>query len=234
MITCIVTPRWTPVVAAPPLHPGALHVWKIACGATDSHARDPWPLLSNRERTRAEGLRFDHHRQRYVYAHAGLRLILSSYINIKPKSIEFKYGNAGKPGLSPESAQGVEFNMTTSGDLALVAVSMGAAVGIDCEHLRPRRDLDGIARRVFNKKETTALAVAPDHERLQVFYHAWTALEASVKADGRGLFRSRDVPPMPPLAVAHCIPEDGFIAAIARRTLPSAEAWKTLLLDDSG
>jgi 4'-phosphopantetheinyl transferase len=114
----------------------------------------------------------------------------------------------------------VQFNLTTSDDLALAAISRDLPVGIDCEQLRSRPGLDAIARRMFPPEEAKRIAEAPEDERLLRFTLAWTALEAGVKADGRGLFRRRDHPPMPALRIVHCTPQEGFVAAVARAELP--------------
>jgi 4'-phosphopantetheinyl transferase len=72
-----------------------------------------------------------------------------------------------------------------------VALSTGAdaALGVDCEWIRPRANLPTIARRLFEPATVAALEAAPESERLERFHIAWTALEADVKCDGRGLFR---------------------------------------------
>jgi 4'-phosphopantetheinyl transferase len=141
-----------------------------------------------------------------------------------PEAIDFQYGKAGKPYL----CCGLEFNLTTSGDLALAAVRRQRPLGVDCELLRPRGDLIAVARRAFAPADAALVSRAPETERLAAFNLAWTALEASVKADGRGLFRSRKAPPLPDMDVIHFIPEDGFIAALAGAHLPPVSEWVTL------
>jgi 4'-phosphopantetheinyl transferase len=223
-------PSWTPALSAPRLLPGGLHLWKINCEAQTPALDALWPVLSQQERKRAKGMRVKRHRERYVRAHAGLRRILSTYININPNSIEFLYGDQGKPRLAHRAGQPLEFNLTTSANLALVAVTRDCAVGVDCEWIRPRRELERIASRVFDPQALRALELAPEQDRLEIFYNAWTALEASVKADGRGLFRRRNMPPMAALDIVHCIPGEGFIAAVAGEGLPPSSGWRTLAL----
>lgn len=217
---------WPPPGSAPRLRRNDLHLWKIPCGTGGIAACDLWPILSRRERDKATRLRAERQRTRFVRAHAGLRLILAEYSDIAPREIAFSRGNAGKPGI----AGGLEFNLTTSADLALVAVCLGQPVGIDCEFIRPHSDLNAIARRMFTTNHAERVAAAPESDRLVIFTCAWTALEASVKADGRGLFRSRKVPPMPELDITHCVPERGYIAAVARADLPPVSEWTTLTL----
>ncbi len=120
--------------------------------------------------------------------------------------------------------------MTTSDDMALVAVSSGRPVGIDCERIRPRADLLAIARRMFPQAEAERIASAPEERRLELFYRSWTALEADVKADGRGLSRRQNTTSVAALGVAHCLPAPGFMAAVARACLPPVHRWQTLQL----
>jgi 4'-phosphopantetheinyl transferase len=188
-----------------------------------------WPLLSAGESERAGRLRFDHHRARYVRAHAALRRILSGYIGIEPRRIGLRYGAAGRPyldGICPD----LDFNLTTSGDLALVGLSLGKPVGVDCEQVRERRDMAGIAKRMFTSEEASRITVAAREERLELFHIAWTALEAEVKVDGRGLAARTQPGDLGRLQVGHCVPAPGFIAAVARRDLPPVADWIALEL----
>jgi 4'-phosphopantetheinyl transferase len=204
-------------------------LWRIPTGSGGAPLEDLSPLLSPWESDRSKKLRFVHHRERYVRAHAGLRKILASYVKINPQHIAFKFGEAGKPLLdAPES--GIEFNMTTSGDLALVAVSAGEPVGVDCEQVRERISFTAIAERMFTPDEASRIATARQDDRPKLFHVAWTALEAEVKADGRGLAHHKESTAQGILDIGHCIPECGFVAAVARRYLPPVEEWITLEL----
>lgn len=221
--------HWHPVTGSPTLPRGGLHLWRVRTGNDGAPLADLWPLLSQRESERAQKLRLVHHRERYVRAHAGLRMILSSYVDIEPLKIEFRYGKAGKPMLEA-TASVIQFNMTTSGNLALVAVCAGEPVGVDCEQVRERKGVAAIARRMFRPEEAAQIATASLPDRLVLFHLAWTALEAGVKVDGRGLAHRRDPSARGNLDIRHCVPEPGVMAAVARRELPPVEQWTTLQL----
>jgi 4'-phosphopantetheinyl transferase len=221
--------HWRSVAASPGLGAGDLHLWKLECGPRGPSLQTQWHLLSEGERSRARRLRQAHHRERYVRAHAGLRKVLSLYTNNAPHLHVFEYVSAGKPILANQQS-GLEFNMTTSDDMALVAVSFECPVGIDCERIRPRADLLPIARRMFTQAEAEQIASAPEERRLEIFYRSWTALEADVKADGRGLSRRRNPTSVAASGIAHCFPAAGFIAAVARACLPPVHLWQTLQL----
>jgi 4'-phosphopantetheinyl transferase len=116
---------------------------------------------------------------RFVAGRAALRALLGRYLQIDPAAIRFAAGPNGKPRLDPPSP--VQFNVSHSAGLALIAVAAEADVGVDIEQLRPRSDLPGLARRVFTERERDAI----DGELS--FYRHWVAKEAFVKATGRGV-----------------------------------------------
>ena len=94
----------------------------------------------------------------------------------------FAAGPHGKPRLDGDGA-GIHFNLSHSGGLALIAVARGVEVGVDLEEIRPRPDLERVARRVFTEAEREAVALGGD----RAFYRHWVAKEAFVKATGRGV-----------------------------------------------
>lgn len=220
---------WTAGPIRCDIRSGALHLWRIRTDADGIELAHGLSLLGERQRARAARMRHEPYRERYVRAHAGLREILSRYLDAPPGSLRFDYGPAGKPALAG-AALPLSFNLTTTGDLALVAVCTGLGpstdIGVDCEWIRPRHNIEAVAERMFAPEVVRTLASAPQDERLAVFYRAWTALEADAKADGRGLFRPRPAGARPP-AVLHCTPETGYIAAVARETLPQVMDWST-------
>jgi len=222
--------NWQTVTNPPALSRGGLHLWKIRTGRNGAPLEQLWPLLSPQECERASKLYFIHHRERFVRAHAGLRKILSNYINIEAQAIVLKYGPAGKPYLD-HTFSSLDFNLTTSSDLALAALSIEEPIGIDCEQLRDRQNMVAIAKRMFTPDEAFQITTATTpQKRLEQFHVAWTALEAKVKADGRGLFHRGNRAIRSTIQIEHCVPEPGFIAAVARRTLPPLERWVTLEL----
>ena len=225
--------RWHPATDPPSLSPGGLHLWRIRIGPEGAPLAPLWPLLSRGESDRARRFRFDLHRDRYVRAGGGLRIILSMYVDIPPRAIPFEYGKAGKPRLAGPGT-GLDFNLTTSGNLALVAVSESDPVGVDCEQVRDCSDAVAIAERMFNPQQAARVAAAAPEHRLEQFFLGWTALEAEVKADGRGLLGPKETTVRNNLQVRHCVPEPGFIAAVARRLVPPVEEWETLELTKGG
>lgn len=94
----------------------------------------------------------------------------------------------GKPSLiEADNPQAVRFNMSHSGERALVAVTSGREVGVDIEEEKPISDLIDLARRFFAPGEVAELISLPDAARSAAFFRCWTRKEAVVKAVGEGL-----------------------------------------------
>lgn len=227
------TLTWVPRRAAPPLEPGTIHLWRIQIGAPgdpdDRKIAGELELLGAEQRSRAQRMTHETGRRRYIGAQAGLRRILGLYVEgTSPSALVFRYGPAGKPMLG-RAPPGLQFNLTTAGDLALVGICLGSPLGVDCERIRPRQGMIDVARRMFEPAQTETIAALPEDAALLAFYRCWTALEADAKSDGRGLFRPRPPGSRPP-EVRHCIPAPGFIAAVARDCVPPLRLWQTLEL----
>lgn len=147
-------------------------------------------------------------RNRYVVAHGALRSILGARLAIPPGEVEISRCCArcgdpahGKPELAGPAAgqpERLEFGLSHSESVALIAVTTGARVGIDVEMERPRSRLDALAARVLGSEaHADWLDLAPT-EQLRAFLEQWTSKEAYLKAIGAGITVAlRDVPVEP-------------------------------------
>lgn len=154
-------------------------IWAVPTAlATDGRA-----VLSPDEREQSGRFRFPEDRARYVAGHAALRLLLATYLGTSPEVFEFDRTKEGKPFLA---GAGIHFNLSHSGDYALVAIAH-APVGIDIERIAPRHNIMNIAARFFHPDETSWLESRAEPERLRAFYRLWTMKEAALKATGKGI-----------------------------------------------
>ena len=142
-------------------------------------------LLSEDERVRAGRFVFDVHRRRFVACRAWLRTRLAARLECAPESLRFEYGPAGTPSLAGGGA--LRFNVSHSDRYALLGMTDGAEIGVDIERLRPLKDMDALAERVFSAGERAALAAVPADRRTDVFFAGWTRKEAYIKARGEGI-----------------------------------------------
>ncbi len=144
--------------------------------------------LSQDEHARAARFRFARDRHRYIVGRAWLRVVLGHALDLDPTIIRFGYGPQGKPTLDKEQApSGVQFNMSHSQGMALLALQSHDEVGVDIEAVRPVPDAVDIARRLFTEEEGRILAAHPPDERDLTFARYWTRKEALLKSIGRGL-----------------------------------------------
>lgn len=163
-------------------------VWSACLDVTESLHAQYANFLDPRERLRVERLRRDIDRRHYVVSHGILREILGAYLQIAPGDVVFEYGPFGKPFVGQAGAGRLEFNMSDSAGMLLVAATQGAAVGVDIEKRRPI-DVVKFARRFFAKSEADWLDGLPEVEREAQFFRLWTCKEAYVKGWGYGIQR---------------------------------------------
>lgn len=169
-------------------------VWKIHLDQPDDSRW--WPLLSSAERERALELVCPVEQRRYTVAHAALRAILGRVCGVRATRLGFGAEPNGRPYLVlPDGPPQVDFNLSHSGEWALVAVTpSGWRVGVDVERIRPDLDCLGMAKRMYQPAEVEHLEQTPDPEQQRTeYFHLWSAKEAYVKAIGIGLPGMRDV-----------------------------------------
>jgi 4'-phosphopantetheinyl transferase len=165
-----------------------IHVWRVSVGAAMRQIGFLLDALTQDEREKAGRFRFHKDRHQSVVARGALRDILSRYLNTPPGDLRFSYGPHGKPRLE-RGVRGkhLEFNLSHSHGLILVAVSAARQVGVDIERIRPGSDWEQIAERFFSPREAATLRALPVDQRTEAFFCCWTRKEAYIKAIGEGL-----------------------------------------------
>jgi 4'-phosphopantetheinyl transferase len=180
--------QWPLPPEAIELNDDEVHVWLVDAGTADFAQDRLAASLSEDEQERASRFKFDKDRRLYTTAHAGVRSLLSIYLKVEAGEIRFFSGANGKPALAaPLAATGLEFNLSHSNELALVAVARGKAVGVDVECCKRKFDFEEIARRFFTAGEVAALLELPEPLQREAFFKCWTSKEAFLKAKGTGL-----------------------------------------------
>jgi 4'-phosphopantetheinyl transferase len=168
-----------------------VHLHRICLDQPDERVRALAAVLSTDEYERAERFRFARDQRRYIVGRACLRLLLAHYLEGErgdPHSITLQYGSHGKPELvGPLSVTSLKFNLAHSDQLALVALTLDHALGVDLERIRPLAALDQVAERYFAPEEAAALRDLPMPARQVAFFRCWTLKEAYLKGRGVGL-----------------------------------------------
>ncbi len=167
----------------PRLEPGEVHVWSIDLTANGS--ADAAAALTGDDLARAGRFVFERDRTRFVRARSALREILAAYTAIEPRALPILFNPHGKPYFDFAGAPG--FNLSHSGDIALLAVGTACGIGVDVEARELPRDARELAATVFSPEERDALHCVADHALSEAFFTCWTRKEAVLKALGVGL-----------------------------------------------
>jgi len=165
---------------------GEVHSWCVRLDVPET-AAGCYAALSGDERNRSARLRFTRDWRRFVVTRGVLRELLGRYLRTHPGQVRFVYNPFGKPALSPEFGSRLTFNVSHSGDLALIAIATDSDIGVDLECIREQPDYVDIARRFFSAAEVDQLNRLPSHLHAPAFLSCWTKKEAYVKARGEGL-----------------------------------------------
>jgi 4'-phosphopantetheinyl transferase len=165
-----------------------VHVWTVRTAVPDGLAARFHSLLDPGEAARAAQFRIKRFAESFVVARGVLRHLLGRYLDCDPACLRFEYGSKGKPAV--EQGNGIQFNLSHSGDLAAIAVTFGCEIGVDLERLRPVPEMDQIASQYFDPYEAAEIISLPEKDRERFFFRSWTRKEAYIKAIGEGLSES--------------------------------------------
>ena len=171
----------------PKLAEGEVHLWRIPLEGSPAQLEHARNLLNEEEKRRADRFHFQRDRDRFIMSHGALRRILASYLRRSPEKLQFLENASGKPSLADPKASWLQFNLSHSHDLCLLAVAQGMELGVDLERIREEMDIDAIAHRFFAEEEVAFLNQAAASERNAAFFALWTGKEALLKACGAGL-----------------------------------------------
>jgi len=146
------------------------------------------PVLSDDERRRAMRFHHDVDRRRFVITRASLRHLLGAALEAAPRTISIDTTGYGRPVLAGRHAtSNIQFNVSHSGDLAVIAITHDRRIGVDVEVLRSLPDMNDLVDQNFSPREREEYAQLPLHMQQRGFFNCWTRKEALVKAWGCGL-----------------------------------------------
>lgn len=144
-------------------------------------------LLTTEERLRLRQRRHPAERSRQAAGLALVRLVLATLLGWPAEALPIERGRQGKPLLAPGPWSPLQFNLSHSGSLLLLGLHRQRPIGVDLERHRPGLRWRAIARRYLEAEVVATLESTPETEQIPAFTAAWCRLEATVKADGRGL-----------------------------------------------
>ncbi len=196
----------------PRLGSGEVHIWHLDI---DLLAPETYfSTLSPEEREHVKRFHFKRDRVRFGVCRSTLRRIVGGYLDAPPESLEFAFSAQGKPTLK-ESPAPLEFNVSHSRHIALIALTKGNSVGVDIEAIRYDFSVVDIAGEVFSPRELKRFYTMPSDAQRVKFFETWAAKEAYLKAIGAGLSLSPTSIDVDDLPVRPLKTMDGFAAAVA-------------------
>ena len=211
-----------PSVPASQLPPGEVHLWLI--DTRDCLEKDRLfqgsGLLSEDEKRRWRQFRRAEKQHQFLAGRVALRCILAALLNqTSPREITFTTNAYGKPALC-NTREHLQFNLSHSGNLVLIAVARDRACGVDIQQMKNTRKADELARFYFHPAEYSTMKPQEDKAtNLRQFYKLWVLKEAFIKAEGKGM----------------AIPGDGFCfcdiesdnprVSVTHPTVASGQPW---------
>ena len=174
-------PHWNRAIEPGPLSIGDVAVWRVWVeqpARPDALAR----LLSAAEASRMSALRHPADRLRHAVSHAALRSVLACCLQVEPPAISISENTREKPRLARRPGwPDIRFSLAHTGEIALIAVTADAEVGVDVERVRQIPDAARVANRMLGPESADAITSAEPERRSFLFLRAWTRAEAFLK-----------------------------------------------------
>lgn len=160
-------------------------LWMARVGEHASQVDAIGVLLSVDERRKLASYRSRESAERFVVTRALVRTVLGERLGIDPCDVEISHTARGKPVL----AQALQFNVSHSGDLILLAVSDDRAVGVDVERRRDVERVQALVARWLTPDERDQVARITESGLAvsEAFLRVWSLKEARLKALGVGI-----------------------------------------------
>jgi 4'-phosphopantetheinyl transferase len=180
-----------------------IHLWSVCTNPHQDPAVKFSSLLSPDEQARAQRYIVAKARRQFVEVRGVLRMLLGSYLQKDPASIEFIYSDNGKPSLSTiVGGDWLQFNISHSQDQVLYAFSTAQPIGVDIEGINPLISYSDLAHRICTPQEQRVFDQLPALQQPQAFYKIWTRKEALVKLGGDRLYEKLSIFEVPAHATA--------------------------------
>ncbi|MFA8016387.1 4'-phosphopantetheinyl transferase family protein [Bremerella cremea] len=220
-----------------------LHLWRVSLEDGLADVDQLHKSLSDAEQLRASKFFTENLAQQYVVYHAALRDILSRYLGVTPSKIAYQASGYGKPNVITGQAGPLQFNLTHSSELAVVAVTRDAEVGVDIERIREVRSFASMLERCLSDAERKDICAHQETEQHRHFLRFWTHKEAYLKTIGVGLRAPLDrvtldllapdarkvvnhfhvFPNTPSVRLMELVPCEGFVGAVGTTHVDSPE-----------
>jgi 4'-phosphopantetheinyl transferase len=173
-----------------PCKPPEIDVWltEYRHAALRPHLAELLELLSDSEREQRNRFIFEDDRLRYLVTRATVRLVLSSYVPVRPVDWTFEKNRYGRPYIARRhDVPELNFSISHTSGMLGIAVCRTRMLGLDVECLSARQPALDIAHHFFSAAEAAELTRLPEQDKVTRFFEYWTLKESYIKARGMGL-----------------------------------------------
>ncbi|MCW5260622.1 4'-phosphopantetheinyl transferase superfamily protein [Verminephrobacter eiseniae] len=118
-----------------------------------------------------------------------MRSVLSRYAPVAAEAWRFAVSPYGRPRIEAplvEEAHDLDFNLSHTHGLIVMALARDIDLGVDAENVGRKAALD-VADHFFSPSESAALKALPPSLQAERFFALWTLKESYIKARGMGL-----------------------------------------------
>jgi 4'-phosphopantetheinyl transferase len=174
------------------LPPNEVHVWRATLRQPPQSIAALNRVLSSEEHATAARFHFEADSRRHIIGRAMVRMLVGRCLGEPAHALKFEYNEFGKPALAAALRSSLQFNVSHSGELVLVALARARALGVDVERMQSSMATAEIAARFFSPLECRILAELAPELQCSAFFSCWTRKEAYLKARGDGLSLALD------------------------------------------
>lgn len=171
-------------------------VYRIPLDVDDQTLAAARSVLSVDEGAKADRFLVEPPRRQYSLCRRALRVVIGRTLNCDPTAVHFRAQRYGKPELDfgrmkleksdLKLAQTLQFNVSHSGDLGLIALSLDP-IGVDIEKLQPRINAKSLMTQVVSPKELALWQSLAASQHTEQILRLWVCKEALLKAMGLGI-----------------------------------------------
>jgi 4'-phosphopantetheinyl transferase len=172
------------------------HIWAVTGPEARPAHEYLLSLLDTAERARAARFRDRAAGEVFVVSRAAQRVLAGRYLGLAPATVTIERNcqhcgdpRHGRPRIAAAEAgeAGLDYSVTHTGELLLLAYVTHGLVGIDVEAADRRIGTARLARYALTPAEAALVSAAPRANQAAVFCRLWTRKEALVKLTGHGL-----------------------------------------------